>query len=459
MTVYDLLIDFTLASVLILLGQLLRAKITLFQKLFVPPSMIAGFLGLALGSQGVSLLPFSSSIGAHAGVLIILIFTIVGINGFTIGGKGGAGAELKRAYSYNNYRFAIYFLQFFFPIAVTLILCRTVLPQLNPGFGVLMASGFTGGHGTAAAVGRTFETLGWKEATDLGMTFATIGILTGVFGGLAWIKWATKNGYAGYVKDFKYISADMRTGLVAKENRISIGDETISPVSLDTLCYHLALVLGIGGLGYMLNSKVLAPHVLAGIPDFTVAYILAILFFLTFRKTGIYEHFDTRISSKISGTCTDYLVFFGIASIRITIIIKYMVPVLILMLCGFICVFLTIVPLGCWMNNNSWFERSIFCYGYSTGVFATGFILLRIVDPENKSKTVEDIALTPFLNFCEIAVWSTIPAALLAGKGWYVVGITGAIFVIAIALSVFGGCWYMTPLKERKAIGINGVEN
>lgn len=46
MSVYDLLIDVAIASILILAGQLLRAKIPVFQKFFVPASMIAGFIGL-----------------------------------------------------------------------------------------------------------------------------------------------------------------------------------------------------------------------------------------------------------------------------------------------------------------------------------------------------------------------------------------------------------------------------
>ena len=53
MSVYDLLIDVAIASILILAGQLLRAKIPVFQKFFVPASMIAGFIGLAMGEQGM----------------------------------------------------------------------------------------------------------------------------------------------------------------------------------------------------------------------------------------------------------------------------------------------------------------------------------------------------------------------------------------------------------------------
>ncbi len=96
-----MLIDFCIASTLILIGQLLRSKIKFFQEFFMPASMIAGFLGLFLGKQflgkwtmgmmgtaeapaGIQL-PFSGAAGSYSGALIILIFTVVGINGFSDG--------------------------------------------------------------------------------------------------------------------------------------------------------------------------------------------------------------------------------------------------------------------------------------------------------------------------------------------------------------------------------------
>lgn len=208
MTVYDLFLDFALASGLILIGQLLRAKVTLFQRFFMPASMIAGFLGLILGPSGFNILPFSSSIGSYAGVLIILIFTVVGVNGFELGTEGAAKGEVKRVLGYQIYKLIAMFIQFFIPIAITIGLLVKIFPSLNPGFGILLASGFLGGHGTAAAVGNTFNSLGWADGIDLGMTFATIGILVGIFGGLALIKYGTKKGYTGYIKDFAYISGD-----------------------------------------------------------------------------------------------------------------------------------------------------------------------------------------------------------------------------------------------------------
>lgn len=449
MTVFDVLIDFSIASLLILVGQFLRAKLKFFQEYFIPASMIAGFIGLFLGPKFANILPFSSSFGSYAGVLIIVIFTVVGVNGFSSSDSGSGGNVAKRLIGFTLYRYVIFAIQFLFGIAATLTIVKLLVPDINPGFGILMASGFTGGHGTAAAVGKTFADLGWTEGTDLGMTFATMGILSGVFIGLIFVKIATQKGWTNYIKEFKFISGDLRTGLVSKKNRNSMGEETISSVSLDSLAFHASVILSIAGLGYFLNVKVVAPHILSGIPDFTVAFILAILFFLVFRKTPVYGHIDRDINSHISGTATDYLVFFGIASINPAVIIDYAVPLVILLLVGIFCVIITVLPLGCGMNRENWFEKSLFCFGYCTGVFAIGFILLRIVDPENKSGTLEDIALTPWINFIEILFWSAIPAALLNGQGWAVVGIIGASVVACLIITFVGKMWYKDPLAGR----------
>lgn len=48
MSVNDFLVDFAIASVFIMLGQLIRAKVGFVQRFFIPASMLAGFLGLAV---------------------------------------------------------------------------------------------------------------------------------------------------------------------------------------------------------------------------------------------------------------------------------------------------------------------------------------------------------------------------------------------------------------------------
>lgn len=82
MTVTNFLIDFFIASVFILIGQLLRAKVGFIQRFFMPSAMVAGILALAVRYTGI--LPFSKGIGSYPGTLIILIFAAIGLQGFTI---------------------------------------------------------------------------------------------------------------------------------------------------------------------------------------------------------------------------------------------------------------------------------------------------------------------------------------------------------------------------------------
>lgn len=448
MTIYSLLIDFAIASALILVGQILRAYIKPLQKLFVPSSMIAGILGFLMGPSVLNILPFSGSQGSYAGFLAIIVFTIIGLNGFDTS-SGVKGKDIaKRVVSFQLFRQVGYFMQVGIPVAVTLfILCR-VYPDLNPGFGLLLASGFLGGHGTAAAVGNTFAQYGWEEAADVGMTFATVGILLGILGGLALIKFAARNGHTAHIKDFKDIGEDMRTGLVPKQARDPMGYETISSVTLDTLCFHLSIILLVAGAAHLLNTW-LGAHVIAGIPTYTIGFLLGLGIFMMLRKTPVYRYVDTKINLHISGMLTDYLVFFGIATINLGVVIKYWVPILILAVVGIIIVVVNVYPVGYLMNDKDWFEHSIFCYGMMTGVFAIGLILLRIVDPKNESNTLEDQAMTPWLGFVEMVIWSAFPAMLVSGKGWIIVAISAAVVIVSFIIAIVGKFWYTSDPASR----------
>lgn len=448
MSVESLLLDFAIASLFIMIGQFIRAKVKFVQKFFVPASMIAGFIALALGSQGLNVLPFSESIGSYAGVLIILIFAAVGVNGFSFS-KKEFKSEIDRIGSYFSYKVLAQAIQFSLAPLFSILVISKIFPNINYGFGLLLAAGFSGGHGTAAAVGSTFEKLGDASAMDIAMTCATVGILAGIFGGLFFIKLGTKKGWTKYIDSFQYISGDLKTGLVAKDNRKPIGEETVSSMVIDPLAWHLALLLVASGAGIILNKWILASTGL-DLPTYLVAFLIAIAMFLVFKKVGVGEYIDENIISRISGTATDYLVFFGIASIKISVIVEYAAPLILLLLCGIAIVVSTLMFFGRAMNKDSWFERAIFVFGYSTGVFAIGFILLRIVDPENLSKTLNDTAFAaPFTTPFEMFAWSMGPIMLLNGNHWQFIGMYLALFIACIIVNlVFKWWWLKLPLDR-----------
>ena len=73
-TPWTLFVDIGIVSALLLIGKLMRVRIKLVQKLFIPPSLLAGFIGLILGPYGFDILPLSNQTGTYAGILIAFIF-------------------------------------------------------------------------------------------------------------------------------------------------------------------------------------------------------------------------------------------------------------------------------------------------------------------------------------------------------------------------------------------------
>ena len=58
-----ILTDFAIAGALILVSQMLRAKIKFLQSFFIPASLLAGLIALILGNQVLGVLNFSDYSG------------------------------------------------------------------------------------------------------------------------------------------------------------------------------------------------------------------------------------------------------------------------------------------------------------------------------------------------------------------------------------------------------------
>ena len=74
---YSMLVDFMWAGIFLFVAKMLREKIKILQSLFVPVSLLAGFIGLALGQNGFGIISFSSQFGSYAGLLIIAVFVSI----------------------------------------------------------------------------------------------------------------------------------------------------------------------------------------------------------------------------------------------------------------------------------------------------------------------------------------------------------------------------------------------
>ena len=95
------------------------------------------------------------------------------------------------------------------------------------------------------------------------------------------------------------------------------------------------------------------------------------------------------------------------------------------------------------LSPSYWFERSIFAWGWWTGTMAMGIALERIVDPQMKSKTMDDYALA-YLPIApvEIILITLIPISFSAGWGGWLMWICLAVSIALLLLARTLKLWY-----------------
>ena len=251
-TPWTLFTDLGFISILLLVGKFIRVKVKLIQQLFIPPSLIAGLLGLAFGPNGLGWIPLSNDLGTYAAILIALVFGALPLSSPNVSMKEVA----KRVGPMWAYAQVGMLLQWALVGLFGLYVIKLIWPDLNDAFGIMLPTGFYGGHGTAAAIGSAFEGLGWDEARSLGMTTATVGVICSIIGGLLMVKWAAKHKQTAFISDFDDLPDELRSGLLPEDKRDSIGEATTSSISIDTLTFHVALVFVVAFLGYMVSQTV-----------------------------------------------------------------------------------------------------------------------------------------------------------------------------------------------------------
>lgn len=417
---WSFFVDLGLISLLLLVGQVLRAKVKLVQKLFIPPSLIAGLLGLALGPNGLGWLPFSGELGTYASILIAIVFAALPLSSVT--------APLKEIVRTTGPMWAYAQLGMLLQWGVVglfgLFVVNLIWPELHAGFAMMFPVGFYGGHGTAAAVGAAFEGLNWEEARSLGMMTATIGVICAIGGGLIAIKWATRKGHTSFISDFSELPDELRSGLVPASKRTSIGETTTSSISIDSLTFHIALVAIAALMGYLCNRGVKTIWPMLELPVFSCSFVFGILLKRLLDATRASQYVCPQTTKRIGSVATDLLVAFGVASIKLSVIVKYALPLLVLLVVGTAIVVFVTFYFGRRLSQNNWFERTIFAWGWWTGTMAMGIALLRIVDPKSTSKAMDDYALA-YLPIAplEIALITLLPILYSNGMGvWLIIG-------------------------------------
>lgn len=440
-TPWTLFTDLGFISILLLIGKLLRVKVKVLQQLFIPPSLIAGLLGLAFGPNGFGWIPLSNNLGMYAAILIALVFGALPLSSPNVPIK----EVVKRVGPMWAYAQVGMLLQWGLVGLFGLYVIKLFWPDLNDAFGIMLPTGFYGGHGTAAAIGAAFEGFGWDEARSLAMTTATVGVVCSIIGGLLMVKWAAKHKQTAFITDFDDLPDELRSGLVPKDKRDSIGEATTSSISIDTLTFHVALVFVVAFLGYMASQGVKMYYPALELPVFSCAFIIGLALKKVFDATHISRYICPQTTQRLSSSFTDMLVACGVASIKLGVVVKYAVPLIVLIVAGVIIVWCITFYLGRRLSKTYWFERMIFAWGWWTGTMAMGIALLRIVDPKLSSKAMDDYAMA-YLPIApiEILLITFVPILFVNGFGVWLL-LACLVLSILILLLAWKMGWWIKP--------------
>lgn len=392
-------------SAFLLIGAILRAKVKIFQKLYLPACVIGGALALILGPNGFNLLPISEEIMGLAGGLPSVLFVPIMAALPICSGKLDIKGLKSRRPALVIFLLLNLLISIQFALGLLVNSGFTMLGMdLYPTFGMELCMGFAGSHGQVGAVGGILEALNqpyYETAMGVTTTTATFGMLGGLIIGTAMINIAIRRKHTRLVKDVASMPREMVVGYYQREQeKPSMGSQTTMNNSIETITLHLGLLLVASGLGYVLAKLVgyLGSEILSSISTWVYAIFAAYILWLIIRKCKMDHLFDERIKNSLTGLMTDYLITAAILTIPVDVVLTYWQPLLVM--CG---VGVVLTLLICYFVckkciNDYWFENVLGPFGMNTGAFFTGFLMLKMVDPDFKTPVLTDFSIGYTLN-------------------------------------------------------------
>lgn len=368
-------------------GMLLRRAVPWLAAVYIPASVVAGFLILLAGPQvlgevtnGWSLVPAEvlAVLSTLPGLLINVVFGGVMIGKTLpsmsrIWNDAAPHAILGSVFSFGQFAIG--------GLAVTLLL--TPVFGLPDAAGSIIEMSFAGGHGSIAGMGPLLDDAGAGELVDIGLGLATISMLTGVIGGTVLVNWAVRNPRVDVAREHTTTRSTASRLSDVPPNEGDITDDVgLGSISRSFGAIAVAIFLGFLLLsGLRAISNAFGSDLFDRFPLFPLAVIggFAVQLVLTWTNR---EHFvERRTVNDITGLSLDLLIAAAIGTLSLSTLGANIPSIAILTVLSVAWSVTGLLWLGPRLFTNHWFDRGIADYGQSQGNVATGFILAEMTDP------------------------------------------------------------------------------
>ena len=256
------------------------------------------------------------------------------------------------------------------------------------------------------------------------------------------------------MRPFEERSIEERQGIHPHDARPSAGHQTVFADSVDSLAWHLAIVglavlIGYGVLVGLQRGEIgLFPEAKTRLFNGFPLFPLCMLGGVALQGVAKLLRVDLLISrgqmQRISGAALDYLALSAVATIQLSVVAANWLPLTIMMVAGMIWTVTSVLFLSPKLFEEAWFERGIAEFGQATGVTATGLLLLRTVDPENKTVAAASFAGKQLINEPVMGVWVAVALALVFTIGWM------PVWIICTAVLLFWLIVAVVLIRRRK---------
>jgi len=404
---WQFLIDLGILGASLLIATWIRSKVKFFQRFLIPNALTAGFL----------LFPLYNWVFPHFGMdtmsleNIVYHFLSISFISMTLRVSKEKGRSSRDVLATSTTVLSQYAVQCFLGTVITIILIKTFLPNLFPGFGLFATLGFSLGPGQAFAIGSGWEAMGFEGLGSVGLTFGALGFVWASFGGVFLVNYGIRKGWVTRREKIRIDESKVRQGVLRRgesTNASEIADIT-NPEAIDPLTFSAVLILATYLLAY-LELRALSWFLgLLGVSTGLITNLWAIMFiFCGITAMGVRSILlslrlefviDNYRLTRISGFCVDFMVASSVAAISAAIVAKFWIPILAVgMLTGLATTFSHI-----WLSSrvfqNHVFQRAILVYGAATGTLPSGLALLRIVDPEFETPASRDFMYSAGITF------------------------------------------------------------
>ncbi|MDP2076241.1 sodium/glutamate symporter [Hydrogenophaga sp.] len=399
----DVAVALMAIALLLWAGHGVRANVHFLRNLFLPVSVIAGTLGLLLGPQvfgplltrltpwpggpipGASYAVWSSLPGLLISVVFAALFLGKPLPGMReVWRSSGPQLFLGYAISLGQYTSGL----------LLAMLVLTPFFGTDPLAGVLLEIAMTGGHGTAAGLGDTFEALGFAEGRDLALALATVGLVGGVLLGTLFVNIAMRRAPHALPAPLPIVLDEPGIAPAHPDGPASGQAGGVEALSLQIGLIGAAIVIGMLLQTVLVQAERLlwvqwSGPLMAYVPLFPLAMIGGVLLQLALTAMGRAHWVNDRLVGRLSGTALDFIIVSALATLSLSVIGDQFWPFILLAMTGLAWATFCLLVLAPRFIPQHWFARGVGDFGQGTGMVVSGLLLMRMADPEGRSGNLE----------------------------------------------------------------------